>query len=302
MNQYINYKKWRLAHLPKELPEDPQHIEYGGDIGPTTLRFDNGYMLNTKASSLEDNKVDLTLKRNRGRPGEQENHPYISLTIPQGTVRPTVRMLHHLIKEHDNLIPSSDDYWEEESPAILHYPHETRPLHVSINPETARNAAKQEALDKVEERIKSLKIKDPKTQAKMREAARGYLTSEKARVKSPVIKVGGSVNSPEEIAKLLSHAFSGLLKHHLDHNTGTIQHPGRDYLTDSRTGSNNPGSNREIARVHRDYLEKYLLHHLKYPEADTSYGGFLKHSSKSPEESAVAELLTKLLKGHYSRG
>lgn len=298
----MNYKKWRLAHLPKELPEDPQAEAYGGDIGPTTLRFNNNYMLNTRSSSLEDNKVDLTLKRYGGNPGEADNHPYISLTIPQGTVRPTVRMLHHLIKEHDKLIPESNDYWEDESPSILHYPHETQPLNVSINPETARNTGTEEALDKVEERIKSLKIKDPKTKAKMREYARFRYTPMKAKVKSPVIKVGGSVNSPEDIAKLLSHAFSGLLKHHLDHNTGTIQHPGRDHLIDSRTVSSNPGSNGEIARVHRDYLEKYLLHHLKYPKADTSYEEFLTNSSKSPEESAVTELLTNLLKGHYSRG
>jgi len=265
MNQYYNYKKWRLARIAKAPLNDPA----------TSLRTEVG---NNYYASIGDNpkymgtKGDYRLYSPSMLEG-RENKPDITLTIPVGTHNITHNLMHHALDTHDNVLPDYSPHEEGGRSRILH-------------------------------------IDDLQDKYSVEDQGRRDIF--------PNIKIGGPIDSAEDIPHKISQAFAGVLLHYLNTNMRNFNHPGIDALIDKPDLSDNPHIDittnhlqgpkgqrfhvhHKLAEYHREQFRKYLEHHLANPRSTQTYNEFLDTDTEnsSPEDAVIKDLLKDILSGQH---
>ncbi len=295
MNHYMNYRKWKLAHIRRDIPDPlefpetphgephPQDNFYSGE-NDFRQRDPSGYLLRVRRGPK-----GITISGSNADYGD-DNSPDVRITVAPELVKHSLNLLHHMFNTHDKILPYDAPFQIKHSP-INHPPDSDYAGH-----HTTERTFTDEDVEEGEDNI------IPGTTRRYSHSA-------------------GVINSPRELLTQLSNLFSNTLLNHLNHHTEDIVHPGRDYILDNlENNSTLPLSdnimkdrakvdpverekariNQEIAEAHATILHDYMNHHLQDLKSNLPYLDFLRDSTKS--HPAVKELIAELLQGKHSRG
>ena len=288
-----------MANWPRNVPAGENEVngEYSSSFygDPEHFRTKHGnYIISVRPDRVANHHGDPNSVQIQGSPSQLHhsgNQPDIELSVRQGMVTPTFKLLHHLFNSHNVVLPGG---------------HNTSTIeHSDYGPDLKKPSSV------VTRTYDPQDFEDESTDE----------TAKKGQSVYPESRSYGKINTNEDLVQHLSELFGNLFLHHLNHNTGTIRHPGMDYATDvaeyrpneqtpdiaarQEIKSNGPMSgehraNDGLTKLHKIILKEYLTHHLQYPDSNMSYASFLASHKKHPE--VATSLIRDILGGKFRRG
>lgn len=298
MNQFLNYKRWKMANWPRNIPEPDQvNGEFASSFyaDPEHFRTKHGNYIITvrpdRVSNYHGDPNTVTIEGSPSQLAHSSNQPDVGLSVAQGMVTPTFKLLHHLFNSHNVVLPGGHN-----TSTIEHSDYEP-----DLNKPSSVGTRTYDPAD----------FEDEATDE----------TAKKGQSVYPESRSYGKINTNDDLTNHLSELFGNLFLHHLNHRTGTIRHPGMDYATDAaeyKPGEQTPDlmarkaiqqdhfmsgehrANDALTKLHKSILKEYLTHHLQYPDSNMSYASFLASYKKHPE--VATSLIRDILGGKFRRG
>ena len=268
MNQYMNYRKWRLANIYKSPLNNPE------DFSTTPA----GHNLEVKVGDhLDFSRDDLFDKsyyhlHEIFPPEAKTNTPETLLIMTKGLENSAHNLMHHAIATHDKLLPYREVGKDEYLPKISH-----------DEDSTDRYTVKDRGKNKAPHVVLGGSINNEADLAdKISDAFSGILLQHLNSRSSDIYHPGMDIilDSTES-----SH------NPHLDISEKDLKGPRRERLR----------ANANLAEYHRKRFRDYLQHHLEDPYSHLTYNEFLEASTGTAEQGLVDELLKNILTGFHTK-
>lgn len=265
MNQYYNYKKWRLARIADAPLNNPEHT--------LTTPLGHNYEAAVTDYIFDPTKEDYRLY-SPSVIDEKENNPQVYLNIPKATHQLAHNLMHHVLGLHDRIMPYINPYQEGGRVSITHETSE--PDGYTVEDKGKDN------------KFSSVKIGGKINSAsgiadKLSQAFSGillhYLNRNAIDINHPAIDT--LIDSPD-----LEH------NPHVNISQADLSGPRGDRLK----------AHNKLADYHRQKLRGYLEEHLKDPFSTKTYSEFLDNLPHfSSEEASIHHLLKNILEGRYTK-